>query len=79
MVKEHALDPEAKDVYKRAWGLAGITVMSTGGGGSSLEGYDFHKYKMETLSDVLIPVTCAEDVRRAKAEGRHFIIWNTQD
>ena len=53
--------------------------MSTGGGGSSLEGYDFHKYKMETLSDVLIPVTCTEDVRRAKAEERHGIIWNTQD
>ena len=78
-VKEHAYDPEAKEAYKRAWGIAGVTVMSTGGGRSSLEGYDFHKYKMKTLSDVLIPVTCVEDIKRAKAEGRHGIIWNTQD
>jgi membrane dipeptidase len=78
-VKEHAHDPEAKEAYKQAWEVAGVTVMSTGGGGSSLEGYDFHKYKMEILSDVLIPITCAEDVRRAKKEGRHGIIWNTQN
>ncbi len=78
-VKEHAYDPEAKEAYKKAWSTAGITVMSTSGGGTSLESYDFHKFKMEILSDVLISVTCSEDVIRAKKEGKHGIIWNTQD
>jgi microsomal dipeptidase-like Zn-dependent dipeptidase len=76
---EHATDPDAMDAYRKSWELSGVTVMSMNGGGSTLESYDFYKYKMDILSDVIIPVTRIEDVKRAKTEGKHGLIWNTQD
>ena len=78
-VKEHAGDPEAREAYRRAWDISGVTVMSSGGGGSTFESYDFYKYKMEALADFIVPVTRVDDVRRAKSEGKHGILWNTQN
>lgn len=79
-------DPETRMAYKDIWKLSGVTCISeTVANHFTCDLYDAFKrsshseYKLNTLKDLLIKATCAEDIRRAKREEKHAILWNCQN
>jgi membrane dipeptidase len=80
---EHGLDPEARDHYAMAWDASGVTgTMQTSGGAGDvarvLRHFARFFYIWDQLPEVTFKATTSDDVRRAKAEGRHcqFISMN---
>ena len=79
-------NPDAREAYAQVWRRAGVTAISeTVANHFSSNLHDAYKRlshsecKLNTLKDLLIKATCAEDVRRAKREGKHAILWNCQN
>ena len=83
-VKELVGDPKAREEYVEAWWRkAGVTCISI-----TLSGYDISTAAdnisrtdliIDKLRADLTKATCAEDIRRAKKEGKHAILYNFQN
>lgn len=79
-------DPETREAYAEVWRTSGVTCISeTVANHFTCDLYDAYKrlshseYKINNLKDLLVKATCAEDIRRAKREGKHAIMWNCQN
>jgi len=87
-VQEIATDAEVRRRYLAAWDEAGVTCVSATQGGLGTPPFSFDaslKAIAETtrlfdaVPDHLVKITRAEDIRRAKREGRHGILMNFQN
>ncbi len=83
-VKELTENPKAQEEYIEAWWKkAGVTCISLTVSGhditSTTTNISYADRIINKLRTVLMKVTCAEDIRRAKKEGRHGIIYNFQN
>lgn len=79
-------DPETRRAYAEVWRRSGVTCISeTVANHFICDLYDAYKrfshsaHKLNTLKELLIKATCAEDIRRAKKGGKHAIMWNCQN
>jgi len=82
-VEEVVGDPKTREEYVKRWRKSGVTSIS-----ASLDAYELspsvenisrYDLMIDKLRDVLTKATCAEDIRRAKKEGKHSILYNFQD
>lgn len=73
-----------EEEYAEAWERLGLTAINC----STLsfrtflivvEGISNFTYDLDNLRDIIVKATCVEDVRRAKREGKHAIMWNFQN
>lgn len=79
-------DPKTRETYTEVWRNSGVTCISeTVANHFTCDLYDAYKrfshseYKLNGLKELLIKATCVEDIRRAKREGKHAIMWNCQN
>lgn len=79
-------DQYMREAYAEVWRTSGVTCISeTVANHFTFDMYDAYKrlshseYKLSVLKDLLIKATCAEDIRRAKREGKNAIMWNCQN
>ncbi|MBI4277275.1 MAG: membrane dipeptidase, partial [Armatimonadetes bacterium] len=88
LLNEIVSDPAVQRQYLAAWDDAGVTCVSATQGGLGIPPFSFesslhaiaHTTRLvDALPDHLVKVTRAEDIRRAKKEGRHGILMNFQN
>ncbi len=88
LVREIATDGAAREQYLDAWIAAGVTCVSAtqGGFGSPPFGYEAELHAIahttrliDALPEHLVKATHADDVRRAKREGRRAVVLNFQN
>jgi len=76
-------DTEAREKYAGVWNLSGVTAINRSLPNDSLQsaisGISYETHKLESLRDIVVKAICAEDVRRAKRDGKHAIMWNLQN
>lgn len=84
MLKEEKIREE----YKQAWKISGVTCISQTvnnnlRGRGSFEGtirrMASSMVKFDILKDVFTKALSVEDIRKAKNEGKHAVIWNFQN
>ncbi len=87
-VHELATSAEAREQYLSAWDAAGVTCVSDTQGGLGTPPFSFesglsaigHTTRLiDALQDHLVRVTRAQDVRRAKQDGKHGVLLNFQN
>jgi len=80
LIKE---DPAYKAEYASAWDMSGVTCISSTQGTtdllSSVKRISETKYAMDLHDDIVTKATRADDIRKAKRDGKHAIIWNLQN
>lgn len=79
-------NPNAREAYIQVWKRSGVTCISeTVANHFSCNLYDAYKRlshsecKLNALKNYLVKATCAEDIKRAKREGKYAILWNCQN
>jgi membrane dipeptidase len=74
-----------KEEYARAWEMSGLTAASItiSSGDSDLpaavEAFAEFSYRIDILRDIIIKATCADDILRAKREGKRALVCNVQN
>ncbi len=85
-VDEIVKDLDVREEYMEAWRTSGVTCASqtlprTGNYTipDLVKNISIHNYKIEELGGFLLNAKCAEDIKRAKKEGKHAILYNVQN
>lgn len=69
--------------YAEAWEHSGVTCISSTMGTTDLMAtinrMADSEYVIDTLSNVLVKTNCVDDIRKAKENGKHTIMWNIQN
>ena len=87
-VHELATNAGAREQYLIAWDAAGVTCVSDTQGGLGTPPFSFesglsaiaHTTRLiDALQDHLVRVTRAQDIRRAKQDGKHGVLLNFQN
>jgi len=86
IMDEMLKNSEVRKEYVDAWKLSGVTCASQTMPRSGVftlsdvwKSLSIFHSKLNLFKDVLIKATCADDIRKAKEEGKHAIIWNIQN
>jgi membrane dipeptidase len=88
IVWEITTNPAVREQYLNAWKAAGVTCVSATQGGFGTPPFGFESglqaiaqttRLIDALPDHLVKATRAEDVRRAKRDGRHAFLLNFQN
>ena len=76
-------DTQTKTEYVEYWRRSGVTciskTLSSDDIQSALNAIAFENLKFDKLRDVVSRATRAEDIKRAKQDGKHAILWNHQN
>ncbi|GAH56997.1 unnamed protein product, partial [marine sediment metagenome] len=69
--------------YAEAWEHSGVTCISSTMGTTDLMAtinrMADSEYVIDTLSNLLVKTNCVDDIRKAKENGKHAIMWNIQN
>jgi membrane dipeptidase len=77
-------DPKTRGEYIALWRRIGVTCASMGVGSSNtlpeiILNISRARAQMDRLRDIHMLATRSDDIKRAKEEGKHAIIWNIQN
>jgi membrane dipeptidase len=77
-------DPDWRREYAEAWERSGVTAINYSipqhnSFQVAVEGIAASAYRLDELGEVIVKATCAEDVQRAKEEGKHAVMWCLQN
>lgn len=76
-------DPKTRDQYTEIWRRSGVTCSSRTLTSNTLQeaimSLSREKYRIDKLRDIELLATCTNDIKQAKGDGRHAILWNFQN
>lgn len=76
-------DSKTRDQYIEIWRSSGVTCSSRTLASNTLQdaitSLSKEKYRIDKLRDVELLATCTDDIKQAKQDGRHAILWNFQN